>query len=767
MKRPSQSHGLCWLFAAGLTVVSPAAVLAAPHTPTQGYTATVLRLDPDPGTPDTPAATFGQALNNNGQIVGSISQTNNRGFVWSPGDGMRLLSDVFRTPLSPFGADIADDGTIVGSYTDGTPGGLFFAFQGNTTGVFQQLSPGVPHIVAGATAVSSNGVIVGGMATFETGGFRATRWSQGGELDLGTLGGGDFSLATGINAGGLITGISRPAGANQDRAFRWTESGGMEELGLPSGMTLTESTAISDSGLIVGRAASPSLSLAVAWGADGSVIPLPMLSPTSFFAKANAVNTHDQIVGNGLLDGDLAAVIWHEQQAFDLRDHVIGLPDGINMHEAMDINDNGQILIQAFDSVNVEFVTVVLTPVPAPAGTLVFGAGAALLLRRRRLGPVFVAAGVVAAASQALAGSAQPPEFNATVIRVELPPGGPGSVQHTYGLSLNNHGELTGSFDSGHTGFIWSPLEGVRLLSDIFSTTDPVVAQRITDGGALVGRRIQAGAFHPFVGATDGSFATLPGTQPHSFNGATSIRGEFVVGSGATQPSGAEQALIWRNGVLTDIGSASGFFASFASDVNASGVAVGNYYPNHTDPSLPFRWSETSGPETLAMPAGAGTGYVAAIRDDGIMVGATASISLPTSRATLWHSDGSFEELPSPFGGLISAEALAINSSMQIVGRETAPTRQSFAMLWYDGQPFVLDDLTLDLPSGISLVRGLSINESGQILANGFDFSNGMSVAVLLTPVPAPGTIGVLSAAAVFACRRRRGRMSGASLWTA
>ena len=129
-------------------------------------------------------------------------------------------------------------------------------------------------------------------------------WRNGQMTDLGALSGQVVSEASAINNTGLIAGKSNifPVvweydPSNPGRAPR------IQQLPIPVGFFSATTTAINDSGDVVGYAGSPNIdSHAVLWR-DGVAIDLGVW-PGGHYSVANGINNLGQIVGTGTVSGN-------------------------------------------------------------------------------------------------------------------------------------------------------------------------------------------------------------------------------------------------------------------------------------------------------------------------------------------------------------------------------------------------------------------------------------------------------------------------------
>ena len=146
-----------------------------------------------------------------------------------------------------------------------------------------------------AHGVSADGSVVVGWAQSASGQIRAFRWTQsGGMEDLGTLG-GNGSTALGVSADGFVAvGVAYNA-SGQIRAFRWTQSGGMEDLGTLGGNGSTAYGVSADGSVVVGVAENASgLSRAFRWTASGGMQDLGTLGGNE--SKAYGVSADGSVV---------------------------------------------------------------------------------------------------------------------------------------------------------------------------------------------------------------------------------------------------------------------------------------------------------------------------------------------------------------------------------------------------------------------------------------------------------------------------------------
>lgn len=314
----------------------------------------------------------------------------------------------FRTGV----ASIAENGLISGAYAaDGTNNGQLFRWY---QGIFEELG-GFSDFIGGA---NSSGMLSAGDRVYNGG--------SNGFTTIGDLGGG-FTRGAAINESGTIVGSSAQAGATEaDRAFRWTEAGGIEDLGtLPGFDRFSGARGINDLGDIVGISTgfNPG-TRAVLWPTTGGVVDLgpggaldinnngaiigtlqagaggwylengqqtflPNLSGLlDGFTGPRALNDHGQVVGAStdvtvnfqLFD---AGFIWDETNGLQDLNDLIPEDSGWFLGTAYDINNAGQIVGSGFYEGRT--VGYLLTPVPEPSALLLIltAAGTIILLRRR------------------------------------------------------------------------------------------------------------------------------------------------------------------------------------------------------------------------------------------------------------------------------------------------------------------------------------------------------------------------------------------------
>ncbi len=200
----------------------------------------------------------------------------------------------------------------------------------------------LPNLGGGSTAaadINDAGQVVGwsldGTATR-----RAFLWTEtDGMKDLGTLG-GTTSEATAINAAGQVVGFSETA-ARRLHAFLWTPDRGMQDLGT-LGDAGSIARAINNRGEVVGytfaQVGETFENHALLWTPEQQLVELPTLG--SALTAAVAINNAGRVVINiATAAGEEHPFLWSQQHGMV---DVGGLPDEATNGTA--INESGRIV---------------------------------------------------------------------------------------------------------------------------------------------------------------------------------------------------------------------------------------------------------------------------------------------------------------------------------------------------------------------------------------------------------------------------------------
>lgn len=170
--------------------------------------------------------------------------------------------------------------------------------------------------------------------------------------DLGTLKDANESSGFWINNSGDVVGCSDIQSSQGypctglmpgQRAFYWSASGGMKNLGTLTGATVSGAIGINDSGVVVGysnvKGQPVTDFVAVQWSATGAITKLGTLSGGNSSA-AFEINSAGEIAGDSFLsNGNVNATSWTNKKIKNL-----GSLPGAIFTAGLDLNDNGEIV---------------------------------------------------------------------------------------------------------------------------------------------------------------------------------------------------------------------------------------------------------------------------------------------------------------------------------------------------------------------------------------------------------------------------------------
>jgi probable HAF family extracellular repeat protein len=274
------------------------------------------------------------AINASAQVAGTSMMTDGSSVAFLASSSGTTLLDPLSGGLSSAAAGINASGAVAGTtYFDGSAQATLWTLAGaaglGTLGGADSY----------ATDVSAGGLVVGGAST-STGALHAYTY-DGTMRDLGTLGGGSWSAAYAVNSSGQVVGYG-DAGGGSFRAFLWTTTGGMTQLGTLGGRS-SYAVDISDTGTVVGHA-QVSSGYVHAFLYDGNQMrDLGTLSGNCSFAYD--VNSSGQVVGNSYVAGtDVTHAFLYSSGLLQDLNSLIASDSGWVLTEAYGIDDAGRIV---------------------------------------------------------------------------------------------------------------------------------------------------------------------------------------------------------------------------------------------------------------------------------------------------------------------------------------------------------------------------------------------------------------------------------------
>ena len=320
-------------------LISPAAA----QTPTPSFQG----LGQMPGTMSG-GGTYVNAVSGDGStLIGYtwVSGSATRSYRWTAAGGFEDLGTLGGDDCSNNRAyAVSFDGSVVVG-TSCKPGGMVRAFRWTIGGGIQEIQMG-EELSQEARGVSADGSIVVG---------KNIRWTAPGQIDvIPYLGGNNVTFAAGVSADGQVVGGHSETSPNRYfHAFRWTPSGGIQDLGVTNGTESISWGISADGNLVFGEARDPNqFWRAFRWTASLGMRDMGTLGGPMSTAHG-ASSDGSVIVGKSLINSQsssLRAFRWTAATGMrDLKQELLnagvtGL-ENWTLAVAADVSDDGTVIV--------------------------------------------------------------------------------------------------------------------------------------------------------------------------------------------------------------------------------------------------------------------------------------------------------------------------------------------------------------------------------------------------------------------------------------
>lgn len=329
-------------------------------------------------------------VNNLGHVVGESLTADGKFHAFLYQNGLTIDLGVLQPGHQTSRAnDINDNGVIVGYSAVDSGGGAASGRRPFLITGGMMTNPGSLGGDYGfANGVNAGGIMVG-LSADQNGTTHAFLYG-GSFTDLGSFGGSfDYSEGFDVNDAGKAVGVSVAGG--KDRGFI-SDGGPLEDIGdLQDGAGNARAYAINNNDQIVGESSADGsrIGRAFLWQ-NGVMTDLGVLDDGSDSSYADDVNNAGSVVGASYSESGSRAFLWTGSDGMlDLNDLVDSSADGWTLLSARGISDTGYIV--GTGMIDGEMRAYMLAPVPEPASIIVWGlmatavaAGYAWRAKRRR-----------------------------------------------------------------------------------------------------------------------------------------------------------------------------------------------------------------------------------------------------------------------------------------------------------------------------------------------------------------------------------------------